>query len=402
MKILLLTQWFDPEPTFKGLLFAQALREQGHEVEVLTGFPNYPGGKVYDGYKISLYQKEIMDGIVVHRVPLYPSHDSSALKRVFNYISFAASSFLVGLIKAKKIDVIYSYHPPLTTSLSALLLSFFKRVPFVVDIQDLWPDTLAATGMVNNKKVLRAVDRVCHLVYRRASKIVVLSPGFKERLLSKGVPESKVEVIYNWCNEPALNNYEECPVKLPSNGQLNLVFAGNLGFAQGLPAIIDAAEILMQNNVAVNVVFVGDGTAKADSIAQSQDKNLDNVYFLPRVPMNQVGNILNQADILLVHLNDDELFRITIPSRTQANLAIGKPIVMGVKGDAADLIEMASAGITCEPNNPQSLAAAIQQLVEVTSQERDLMGENAKNFYYDKLSLKQGVSRFISIFEEIK
>ncbi|MGL1028202.1 glycosyltransferase family 4 protein [Vibrio vulnificus] len=402
MKILLLTQWFDPEPTFKGLLFAQSLRDQGHEVEVLTGFPNYPGGKVYDGYKISLYQKEIMDGIVVHRVPLYPSHDSSALKRVFNYISFAASSFLIGLIKTKKIDVIYSYHPPLTTSLSALLLSFFKRVPFVVDIQDLWPDTLAATGMINNRKVLKIVDMACRLVYRRAAKIVVLSPGFKQRLISRNVPENKIEIIYNWCNEPALNNYQECPMPLPSNGKLNLVFAGNLGFAQGLPAIIDAAEILMRNNVAVNVVFVGDGIAKAESIEQGQSKGLDNVYFLPRVPMTQVGNILNQADILLVHLNDDELFRITIPSRTQANLAIGKPIVMGVKGDAADLIDMAGAGITCEPNNPQSLAGAIQQLVEMTSQERELMGLNAKNFYYDNLSLQQGVSRFISIFEEIK
>lgn len=402
MKILLLTQWFDPEPTFKGLLFAQALRDEGHEVEVLTGFPNYPGGKVYDGYKILPYQKEVLDGIVVHRVPLYPSHDSSALKRIFNYVSFAVTSSILGLIKTRNIDVIYSYHPPLTTSLSSAVLAFFKRIPFVVDIQDLWPDTLAATGMVNNTKVLKVVGRVCHLVYQHASKIVVLSPGFKERLLSKGVPESKVEVIYNWCNEPALNNYEECPVKLPSNGQLNLVFAGNLGFAQGLPAIIDAAEILMENNIPVNVVFIGDGTAKAGSIEKSQYKGLDNVYFLPRVPMTQIGNILNQADILLVHLNDDELFRITIPSRTQANLAIGKPIVMGVRGDAADLIDMAGAGITCEPNNPTALAGAIQRLVDMSPQERDLMGKKAKHFYYENLSLKHGVSRFISIFEEIQ
>ncbi|MGR3062240.1 glycosyltransferase family 4 protein [Vibrio vulnificus] len=402
MKILLLTQWFDPEPTFKGLLFAQALRDEGHEVEVLTGFPNYPGGKVYDGYKILPYQKEILDGIVVHRVPLYPSHDSSALKRIFNYVSFAVTSSILGLIKTRNIDVIYSYHPPLTTSLSALLLSFFKRVPFVVDIQDLWPDTLAATGMIKNPKVLKIVEMACRLVYRRAAKIAVLSPGFKQRLISRNVPEKKIELIYNWCNEPALNNYQQCSVQLPSNGKLNLVFAGNLGFAQGLPAIIDAAEILMENNTPVNVVFVGDGTAKADSIDKSQYKGLDNVYFLPRVPMNQIGSILHQADILLVHLNDDELFRITIPSRTQANLAIGKPIVMGVRGDAADLIDMAGAGITCEPNNPTALVGAIQQLVDMSPQERDLMGQKAKHFYYENLSLKHGVSRFISIFEEIQ
>ena len=171
MKILLLTQWFDPEPTFKGLLFAKSLQDEGHEVEVLTGFPNYPGGKVYDGYKISIYEKEIVDGITIHRVPLYPSHDGSAVKRIFNYLSFAFSSFLIGLLKTRKIDVIYSYHPPLTTSLSALLLGLCKRVPFVVDIQDLWPDTLAATGMLNNKHVLKVVGSACQLVYKRAKTV---------------------------------------------------------------------------------------------------------------------------------------------------------------------------------------------------------------------------------------
>lgn len=401
MKILLLTQWFDPEPTFKGLLFAQALRDKGHEVEVLTGFPNYPGGKVYDGYKISLYQKEVLDGIIVHRAPLYPSHNSSALKRICNYISFMASSTIIGLIKTRNIDVIYSYHPPLTTSLSALLLGFFKRTPFVVDIQDLWPDTLAATGMINNKKILNIVDNVCNVVYKRAAKIVVLSPGFKTRLLSKNVPESKVEVIYNWCNEPALNNYEECSVKLPANDRLNLVFAGNLGLAQGLPAIIKAAKIVMDKSLEVNIVFLGDGVAKQDAIYKAKELMLDNVFFLPRVPMSQVGDILNKSDMLLVHLNDEELFRITIPSRTQANLAIGKPIIMGVSGDAAELVEKSGAGVTCMPNSPESLAHAIETLALKTKQERIEMGNKAQSFYYENLSLKKGVEQFISVFEEV-
>ncbi|ANU37669.1 glycosyltransferase family 4 protein [Vibrio scophthalmi] len=402
MKILLLTQWFEPEPTFKGLLFAQALRDQGHEVEVLTGFPNYPGGKVYDGYKISLYQKEVIGGITIHRAPLYPSHDSSAVKRIFNYVSFAVGSFLVGLLKTRNIDMIYSYHPPLTTSISALLLGFFKRVPFVIDVQDLWPDTLSATGMVNNQSILSIVGKVCDFVYKRAAKIVVLSPGFKTRIASRGVPSEKIEVIYNWCNEPALTNFEECEIKLPSNGNLNLVFAGNLGLAQGLPAIVDAAEILMRKAIGVNIIFVGDGVAKNDAITKSEDKRLDNLFFLQRVPMSQIGSLLNSSDMLLVHLNDEELFRITIPSRTQANLAMGKPIVMGVKGDAADLIEESGSGVTCEPNNPESLANAIQEIAVKSSQDREIMGSNAKRFYYEHLSLKNGVKRFISVFEEVR
>ncbi|CAM2823026.1 glycosyltransferase family 4 protein [Vibrio neptunius] len=401
MKILLLTQWFDPEPTFKGLLFAKSLQDEGHEVEVLTGFPNYPGGKVYDGYKISVYKKEIVDGVTVHRVPLYPSHDGSAVKRIFNYVSFAVSSFVIGLLKTRKVDVIYSYHPPLTTCLSALLLSRCKRIPFVVDVQDLWPDTLSATGMVSNQKILSVVGKICDLIYQRASKIVVLSPGFMNKLISRGVPAEKIEIIYNWCNEPALMDYHDSDVSLPNNGKLNLLFAGNLGFAQGLPAIVDAAELLQHNNTSVNVVILGDGIAKEEAIVRGQDKSLNNLYFLPRVPMNQVGGLLSNADILLVHLKDDDLFRITIPSRTQASLAVGKPIVMGVQGDAADLIRESGAGIVCAPNSPSELASSIQTIASKTQEERLKMAENARKFYFEKLSLAKGVKKFIAVFEEV-
>jgi len=401
VKILLLTQWFDPEPTFKGLLFAQALKKQGHEVEVLTGFPNYPGGKVYEGYKIRAYQKDIIDGITIHRAPLYPSHDGSAIKRILNYISFAISTFFIGLIKTRNIDVIYSYHPPLTTSLSALLLGLFKRVPFVMDVQDLWPDTLSATGMLNNKKALFLVGKVCDFIYKKAAKIVVLSPGFKSRIESRGVPEGKIEVIYNWCNESALNDFEESSVKLPDNGNLNLVFAGNLGYAQGLPTIISAAEILQKNNIKINIILLGDGVAKSKAVEDSEIKCLKNVYFIPRVPMQQVGSILVQADILLVHLTNNELFEITVPSRTQACLAMAKPIIMGVSGDAADLINQSYSGITCEPDNPISLAEAITKLSSLSDEKRAKMGSNGRDFYYKDLSLKIGVEKFVRIFEEI-
>lgn len=401
MKILLLTQWFDPEPTFKGLLFAQALRAAGHEVEVLTGFPNYPGGKVYDGYKISVYQKDIVDGITIHRAPLYPSHDGSAIKRIFNYLSFAISTFFIGLIKTRGVDVIYSYHPPLTTSLSAFLLGLCKRVPFVIDVQDLWPDTLFATGMLKNKKALFVVGKACDFIYKRAAKVVVLSPGFKSRIESRGVPQDKIEIIYNWCNEPALNDFEESSVKLPDNGNLNLVFAGNLGFAQGLPTIVAAAEILQKNDIQVNVILLGDGVAKSKGIEDSDTKLLKNIYFLPRVPMNEVGGILAKADMLLVHLTSNELFEITIPSRTQASLAMAKPIIMGVSGDAAELINKSDSGFTCKPDNPISLAEAVTKLSLLPDSQRTQMGINGREFYYKELSLKIGVAKFIRIFKDI-
>ncbi|MGI2209582.1 glycosyltransferase family 4 protein [Shewanella baltica] len=402
MKILIVTQWFDPEPTFKGLLFAKTLVQHGHHVEVITGFPNYPGGKVYDGYKISAYQKEIINGVVVHRVPLYPSHDGSAIKRVLNYLSFAASSLLCGLFKASKPDVIYSYHPPLTTSLSALFIGLFRHVPFITDIQDLWPDTLAATGMLTNKSALSIVERVCDLVYRRAAKIVVLSPGFKTRLINRGIAESKIEVIYNWCDEAALAQSNSTKLTLPTNNKLNIVFAGNLGFAQGLTAIIDAAKLLKERRVKANIVLIGDGVAKITTQQQVEQLQLDNVFFLPRVPMQEVGTLLKAADALLVHLTDDPLFSITIPSRTQAYLAVGKPIVMGVDGDAAQLIKDAKAGVCCKANSAESLATAIHQLSVLSGEERGQMALNARDFYYKNLSLIRGVRKFIAVFEEVK
>ncbi|MGH9645557.1 MAG: glycosyltransferase family 4 protein, partial [Bryobacteraceae bacterium] len=173
MKILLLSQFFTPEPFFKALPFAKGLARRGHRVEVLTGFPNYPGGRVYPGYHIRPWQREQMDGIPVTRVALYPSHDQSALRRAVNYASFAMSASLLGPFFAGRPDVVYVYHPPATAGLPACVLKLFKGVPFVYDIQDLWPDTIGTSGMMSSPAVFGAVARWCSFVYRHASHLTV-------------------------------------------------------------------------------------------------------------------------------------------------------------------------------------------------------------------------------------
>ncbi len=400
MKILIITQWFDPEPTFKGFLFAKELMLQGHEVEVITGFPNYPGGKVYDGYKITALTKKNIGGVRITRVALYPSHDSSAVKRIFNYISFFLTSLICGIFIAKKADIIYAYNPPITTSLSAVIFGKLRRIPVVADIQDLWPDTLSATGMLNNRLAIWIVGRVCMFTYKHSSQIVVLSPGFKKKLVERGVPESKVTVIYNWCDESALSKVEPNYTALPDNG-FNIVFAGNIGRAQGVEAIIDAAEIVSYNKLDANIIFVGDGLSLSNAKHLVQEKKLNNVFFIPRVSMSEVGGILRASDALLVHLNENELFKITIPSRTQAYLAVGKPIIMGVSGDSSDLIEQSNAGFVCEPNNPQSLANAIISLISLSPEQLKEKGKVAKEFYYNNLSLSKGVLKFLDIFKRV-
>jgi len=401
-RVLLLTQWFDPEPTFKGLVFARELVKQGFEVEVLTGFPNYPGGKIYPGYHVKLLQREWIDGVQVTRAPLYPSHDKSAKGRVLNYVSFAVSSLFYGLFCAKRPDVIYAYHPPLTVGIAAAFIRIFRRVPVVYDIQDLWPDTLRATGMFSNEKALRLVSRICDWVYKKMDYLVVLSPGFKRKLIERGVPEKKIEVIYNWCAEDAvLSASVTLPTEFPGEEKFRILFAGNMGMAQALDAVLLAAEILQSQSSQLAFIFLGAGL-EVDRLKQvAADMQLHNVLFLPAVPMGEVGAYLQAADVLLVHLKKDELFRITIPSKTQAYMAAGKPILMAVDGDAAVLVERSQCGFTADSENPEAIAEAALHLMQCSTQERERMASNAKQYYRENLSLESGSRRFAEIFSRL-
>ena len=402
IRVLLLTQWFEPEPTFKGMDFARELIRQGFEVEVVTGFPNYPGGKIYPGYSLKWLQRELIEGVQVTRVPLYPSHDQGAVGRVLNYVSFAASSLFYGLFAAKRPDVIYAYHPPLTVGITAVLIRLFRRVPVVYDIQDMWPDTLRATGMFSNEKALNVVSRVCNWVYRRADQLVVLSPGFKRLLIERGVPADKIEVIYNWCAEDSLAAPQGVvPAAFFGQDKFRILFAGNMGKAQALDAVLRAAELLQPQAPDLAFVFLGGGVEVERLQKFAADESILNVTFLPPVPMTEVGNYLNAADALLVHLKKDPLFTITIPSKTQAYMAVGKPILMAVDGDAADLIRNNGCGKIAESENPQAIADAALALMQASSDERNAMAINSRRFYQEKLALSVGAGRFGQIFKKL-
>jgi colanic acid biosynthesis glycosyl transferase WcaI len=402
IKVLLLTQWFDPEPTFKGLVFAKALLEQGFDVEVLTGFPNYPGGRLYSGYRIRWIQREIINGVHVTRVPLYPSHDQSALKRVFNYVSFLLTSLIYGLFFARRFDVIYAYHPPLSVGITASLLKVFRRKPLVYDVQDIWPDTLRATGMLSNERLLSFIGRVCDWVYRRCDAIVVLSPGFKKLLIERGVPAEKIEIIYNWADEKSIQTpFGILPKDFPDASRFKILFAGNMGKAQALDTILESAAILKSSHSPATFILVGGGVETERLKLKSSELGLDNVKFIAPMPMNQVGTVLQAADVLLVHLRKDPLFKITIPSKTQAYMAAGKPILIGVDGDAAHLITESQCGWVVPSENAQALAEEVAKLVNLKPNELKAKGDQAKAFYERELSVKVGVGRFADIFRRL-
>jgi len=396
LKILFLTQWFEPEPIFKGVAVAKALAARGHQAEVLTGFPNYPGGRLYPGYRIRIRQRETMDGIPVTRVALYPSHDSSAVRRAANYASFALAGATIGAALVGTPDVVYAYHPPATVAVPAMAIRAFRGAPFVLDVQDLWPDTLAATGMVSSRRLMAAAGWFCRLAYRRAARISVISPGFKRSLVERGVPADKVEVIYNWGRETdSAQDTAGAPILLESGvgRHFTVVFAGTMGRAQALSSVLDAAGIVAARAPQVRFVFVGGGIEVDALKTRAAEARLPNVVFLPVRPAAEVAPLLGAADVLLVHLRDDPLFAITIPSKTQAYMEAGRPILMAVRGDAAALVTDAGAGICVPPEDPSALAEAVWKLAATPADTLSEMGARGRAYYWKHLSFAAGVDR---------
>ncbi len=404
MKILILIQWFQPEPTFKGLPFAKELVKRGHTVTVVTSFPYDNKGKIYPGYKIAPLMRETMDGVDVIRVPIYPSHSSSVIGRSANYLSFLISAAILGSIVPKRPDIMYVYHPPATAGMAAIVLKKIHRVPMVYDIQDLWPDTLVATGMVKNGRIISIVNWLCNLIYKEASHIVVLSLGFKAKLIERGVPSDKIDVIYNWTTEDFFWNAPESAdpfVESVFSDRFNIVFAGNLGRAQGLDNVLAAASILMHSDPKIQFVFVGSGIEENRLRSETEKMRLTNVRFLPWRNKEQMRIIHKLADALLVHLKDDPLFSITIPGKTQKSLAVRKPVLMVVRGDASELIKHANAGVCAEPGNPEALADAARVLYNMTPSQREQLGLNGHKFYMDEFRMSVGVDKFENLFKKL-
>lgn len=396
MRILMLIQWCWPEPDFKCLPMARALRDRGHEVEVLTGFPNYPGGQVYPGYRIRPWQREVVDGIRITRVALYPSHDRSALRRAANYASFALSSAFLGPLLVRRPDIVYAYNP---MGLPAIVFRWFREAPFVYDIQDLWPDSLVASGMMRSRPALTHALGLCFRgIYRLAEHLIVLSPGFKERLVTRGVPPEKITVIPNWCDETTLAAGPSAGTVPEPGRPVTILYAGNVGKPQALQVVLEAAALLRDRGPALRFVIIGGGTEFEELRARARAEKLSNVEFRTRVPPSEIGAVMAQADALLVHLRDDPLFRITIPSKIQTYLAMGKPVIAGVAGDAAGLVTASGGGLVFAPGNGGALARVAEEFCALTPRQRIELGQRSRDYYQAHLSLGVAAARFEKIF----
>lgn len=379
MRILLLTQWYPPEPQEFLAEMAESLQQFGHEVIVLTGFPNWPSGKIYPGYRIKLWQHETLDKVHLVRIPLYPDHSKSGFRRMLNYVSFAVSATLLGPWLIKRADIIHVI-PPITAAIPGWILSRLWGVPFTYEIQDMWPETLAATGMLNNKPILTLIGKLAQFVYQQATAIRVISPGFKTNLVEKGVSPEKIHIISNWVDT---SFYRPLPPDLDLAQQLglkdhfNVMYAGTIGLAQGLETILDAA-LMLQDIPEVQFVLVGDGADMQRLQQEAFDRRINNVLFLGRYPASQMPHFYALADVLLLHLRDDPLFRITIPHKVFSYLASGKPVLAAIAGDAAEVVVNAQAGLACPPSDPMAMVNVIRTLYQLSDIERRAMGEKGQ------------------------
>ncbi len=379
MKILIFSQHFWPE-SIRINDVAQSLHDAGHEITVLTGQPNYPGGRVFDGYSAASTGVEHFGGICVHRVPLVPRGQGSAWQLAANYLSFMLSSVLFGAwrLRGQHFDVVFVYgSSPLLQAIGAIALARLKRCPVVTWVQDLWPQSLQATGYVKSPRLLAAVASVVRWIYARQQLVLVQSPGFVEpvrQFAPTGLPirmhPNSAETQAAGAGPPAL--------VLPVG--FNVVFAGNLGIAQALDSVLDAAEQL-QGMTDLHFVLVGSGQRSAWLAEQVRARGLPNVHLAGRYAPHQMQAILAQAQALLVSLLDDPAMELTVPSKVQTYLAAGRPIVAALGGEGARVVVEAGAGLTCPPADGAALADAIRHLRALPESTRMRFGTEGRRYY---------------------
>jgi colanic acid biosynthesis glycosyl transferase WcaI len=381
MNILVVTQYFWPENFLINNL-AIGLVERGHNVAVLTGSPNYPHGKFFDGYGY-LNRQQDYHGVKVLRVPLIPRSKGGGLRLFLNYCSFAVTASVVGPLLCKdKYDLIFVFEPsPITVGIPALILKALKAAPMMFWVQDLWPESLSATGAVKSESLLAFIGKLVRSIYKGCDRILIQSRSFFDPVVQQGgnpdhilyFPNS-AENVFN-TTVPVSEN-----VLMPLEG-FKIMFAGNIGAAQDFGTIIAAAKLL-QAYKDIHWIIVGDGRVREWAETEVVNQGLgDNFHFLGRHPLEAMPNFFSCADALLVTLRKEAIFALTIPSKIQSYLACGRPIIAALDGEGSKIATESGAGFSCPAEDPEALAEAVLKMYETPRLEREKMGMSGRRYY---------------------
>ena len=412
MKILYVSQYFPPEmgaPAARASELAQHWAQAGHDVSVLTGFPNHPTGVVpaeWQGRLRRLVYKEKIGGVDVFRTWLWPLPNRKAHERMRNYASFCVSAALRGLALPRP-DVVIASSPQLLVGLSGWWIAFTRQVPLVFEVRDLWPESLSAVGAGDEDSLLHhALAAVAGFLYQHSDRIVVVTPAFKEHLVRRWrVPEEKIAIVENGVEtdlfapaSAAANN--ALRRELGAEGKFLVCYIGTMGMAHGLETLLEAAAQLQRQKSNAQFLLVGEGAEKERIKTMAQALGLANVSFLDQQPREKIPAFISASDACLVLLKKTDIFKTVIPTKMLEFMSCARPVILGVDGQARQIIEDAGAGLVIEPENSAALVGAIQQL----SANRELgmvMGQKGREHIQQQFSRGRTAEKYLQVLRRM-
>lgn len=382
MKILIVSQYFWPEG-FSINDVARSLVEKGVVVDVLTGKPNYPAGEKFEGYRGFGFMRETWKGVSVFRIPLFARGVGGALRLVINYLSFVISGLLFGalLLRKQRYDAILVYAPsPILQAIPAIFLGWLKRCGVIVWVQDLWPESLSATGHVRNKRVLKMVESLVRFIYKRSDLLLAQSKAFVP--LVQNLAANTLVQYYPNSVDPSFAHpsAQDLPEVSGLGDGFSVLFAGNIGTVQSVDTIVEAADLL-QSYPDIHLVVMGDGSRREWMLQEQRSRGLSNLHLPGRFPVEMMPGFMQKASVLLVSLTDQEIFKATIPNKIQAYLAAGRPIAASLNGEGARIVLEAKAGLAAPAEDGKALADTVLQFYHMSRQQREEMGARGRAYY---------------------
>lgn len=402
MRILVVSQYFWPE-NFRINDLVKEWVQRGHEITVLTGIPNYPAGKVFDAYQAQPSAFATYEGAEVVRVPMLP-RGTGGLRLMLNYLSFVVGSGIFGpwRLRGKPADVIFVFEPsPVTVGLPAVWLGKLKKAPVVFWALDLWPETLAAIGVVRSPRVLGWVGHLVRHIYNRCTLVLGQSRGFLGSIARYCDDKAKIRYFPSWAEDVFMDDSVKPAPEVPEwTDGFTVLFAGNIGEAQDMPAVLDAAERL-KDNASIRWVMVGDGRKSDWLQAEVARRGLGKQVLLPgRFPVERMPSFYAHAGALLVSLKRDPVFSMTIPGKVQSYLMAGIPLLGMLDGEGAAVIRDAQAGLTCEAGDGAGLAQAVLALAAMPTAARKQMGLNGRNYAQQEFGRTQLIDRLEALLAD--
>lgn len=409
MNILYISQYFPPEmgaPAARASELSRHWVNAGHDVTVLTGFPNHPTGVVPHEYKSKLRRlifHEQIDGVNLVRTWLLPFPNRRAYERMLNYSSFCLSAAIAGLTIPSP-EVVIASSPQLLVALSGYWIARCKKLPFVFEVRDLWPESLAAVGVgAAGSRLYRLLHRIAAFLYRKADRIVVVAPAFVDHLVEYWqVPREKISVIENGVETEKFSSHPAAslPFEMDLGGKFVVSYIGTMGMAHALETVLEAAIRLQAANPEILFLMIGEGAERERLLAHSQKLALTNLRFLGQQPRELIPALICASHACLVPLRKTELFKTVIPSKMLEFMSCARPVILGVEGQARSILEEADAGLAVEPENSIALANAILHLAANPEIARSL-GQNGREFIVRNFSREQSARKYIELLEEL-